>query len=96
MLTYKQRKGRLPFGAGTRVREVTDLPPSTLTQILKGKMRNRVAEELFAGLMVPATTVDEAFGPPGVESLRRPPRRQRRAMPRLASAARATNGKETH
>lgn len=79
MLTYLQRKSRLPFGASARVGELTGIPASSLTTILKRALRNRRAEVAFASFMVPNTTVEDAFGEPGIESLRRAPVRKAHA-----------------
>ncbi len=71
MLTYYQRKERLPFGAQAAVADELDVAPSNVTAVLKGAHRNRRIEVALARLMKPRTSVREAFGPPGPERLRR-------------------------
>lgn len=71
MLTYHERKARLPFGAQVAVANKLSCAPSNVTAVLKGAHRNRVIEKALAGLMVPKTTVTEAFGEPGPERVRR-------------------------
>jgi hypothetical protein len=69
MLTYGQRKRRLPFGAGTKVALETGLSAATVTRVLKGDFRNPRVEIALAALMVPTTTVEEAFGQEAPERL---------------------------
>jgi hypothetical protein len=71
MLTYFERKSRLPFGAVTRVANEQDTVVSNVTAVLKGAHRNRPVEKALAALMRPKTTVTEAFGEPGPERIRR-------------------------
>jgi hypothetical protein len=70
-MTYLERKGRLPFGAIARTAERYGMAESTVSHILKGVHRNRRVETMLAKLMVPYTSVTEAFGPPGPERLRK-------------------------
>lgn len=70
MLTYHERKARLPFGAQTAVATKLGCAPSNVTAVLKGAHRNRAIEKALAALMVPKTTVTEAFGEPGPGRLR--------------------------
>lgn len=72
MLTYHERKGRLPFGAQAAVADKLGCAPSNVTAVLKGAHRNREIEKALAGYMVPRTSVTEAFGPPGPERVRVP------------------------
>jgi hypothetical protein len=71
MLTYFERKARLPFGASSGVAQKYGVAPSTITAIMKGINRNRELEKALAALMRPRTTVTEAFGEPGPERLAR-------------------------
>jgi hypothetical protein len=72
MLTYFERKARLPFGAVSKVADELDkMSVSNVTAVLKGAHRNRVVEVALAQLMRPKTSVTEAFGEPGPERLRR-------------------------
>lgn len=71
MLTYHERKARLPFGARNAVATKVGVAPSTVTHVLKGIHRNRRVEIALASLMRPRTRVTEAFGPPGPDSMRR-------------------------
>jgi len=71
MLTYYERKARLPHGAVTAVHEETGFSLSTVSEVLQGKHRNRSIEIALAALMQPPTPVVKAFGPPGPERLRR-------------------------
>lgn len=71
MLTYHERKARLPFGAQLDVATKYGVAKSTVTHVLKGLHRNRAVEVALAGHMRPKTTVTEAFGPPGPQSMRK-------------------------
>ena len=71
MLTYYERKGRLPFGAITRTAERCGVAVSNVTAVLKGAHRNRRIEIALASMMKPRTAVAAAFGPPGPGSMRR-------------------------
>lgn len=71
MLTYLERKGRLPFGAQIAVAEQLGCARSNVTAVLKGVHRNRAIETALAALMVPRTSVTAAFGPPGPGSMRK-------------------------
>jgi hypothetical protein len=71
MLTYHERKARLPFGAQAAVAEAQDCARTTVTAVLKGVHRNREIEKALVAQMVPRTSVTEAFGPPGPERVRR-------------------------
>lgn len=71
MLTYAERKIRLPFGAVTRTAERCGVAVSNVTAVLKGAHRNRRIEIALASLMRPRTPVTEAFGPAGPQSMRR-------------------------
>lgn len=62
MLTYLQRKKRLPFGAGARIAAELGVARSAVTYVLKGSRRNRKVEVALAAVMTPATSVEEAFG----------------------------------
>lgn len=72
MLTYFERKERLPHGALTEVKEKVGCALSTVTHVLRGIHRNRAIELELARRMVPRTSVREAFGPPGPQRIRRP------------------------
>lgn len=71
MLTYFERKARLPFGAVSRVAEKTGCAVSNVTAVLKGAHRNREIETELSRLMRPKTSVTAAFGEPGPERIRR-------------------------
>ena len=75
MLTYIERKARVPHGAGIEVSKKLGCAPSTVTHVLKGVHRNREIEVELARLMRPRTSVREAFGPPGPERIK-PPRQE--------------------
>ncbi len=64
MLTYFERKARLPFGAVSRIATEVGRSNSWVSLVLKGAYRDRAIERALARLMRPATGVAEAFGPP--------------------------------
>lgn len=68
MLTYRERKGRIPFGAVSRTAERTGVAISTVSAVLKGRFRNRRIEIALASLMTPKTTATQAFGPPSLHA----------------------------
>lgn len=68
MLTYYERKARLPMRASKLIREVTKRSSGYISLVLAGKRRNRQIEEMFAAVMRDPVTnrtvsVTEAFGP---------------------------------
>lgn len=67
MLTYYERKARLPFGAVSRIAEQTGRSNGWVSLVLKGAYRDREIERALARLMRPVTGVAEAFGEPGPE-----------------------------
>ena len=70
MLSYYERKARLPFGAITRTAERCGVGVSTVTAVCKGVHRNRRVELALAAVMTPRTPVGVAFGP-GFRMMRR-------------------------
>lgn len=63
MLTPKERKSRLLYGAVRRTAERVGCHETTVTHVLQGIHRNRPIEVSLASMMDPRTTVTEAFGP---------------------------------
>lgn len=70
MLSYSERKHRLPNGAISRVAEGCGVAQSTVSHVLKGVHRNRTVEVALARLMTPKTSATAAFGP-GFKMLRK-------------------------
>lgn len=68
MLTYRERKGRIPFGGLARTAERCGVAMSTVSSVLAGRWRNRRVEIALASLMRPATTATQAFGPPSLHA----------------------------
>lgn len=60
MLSYFDRKGRLPFGGATRVAERLHVTLGHVSQVLKGTRRDPRVEKALARLM--GVGVLEAFG----------------------------------
>lgn len=80
MLTYHERKSRLPFGAAALVAESVGCARSNVAAVLKGVYRNREVERALSSLMHPRTTVTDAFGPPGPDERMRIARKRLRAQ----------------
>lgn len=72
MLTYHERKSRLPHGAVSAAAARCGVAPSTVTHVLRGVHRNRAIEKALAAVMAPRTTVTDAFGARGPERMARP------------------------
>ncbi len=60
MLSYFDRKGRLPFGGATRVAERLHVTLGHVSQVLKGTRRDPRVEKALAKLM--GVTPQDAFG----------------------------------
>lgn len=63
MLTYRERKKRLPRGGQTRVAEQFSVWVSTVTRVNRGELRWPEMEAALATMMSPKTTPVEAYGP---------------------------------
>ena len=64
MLTYYQRKERLPWGAQKAVAAEAGCSEAYISMVMKGIKRDRAVERGLAALMRPVTGVAVAFGPP--------------------------------
>ncbi len=80
MLSYLERKGRLPTGAGARVAEAHAVSDQTVSQVLKGTLRHPAIEQSLYRLMrEPGTTTftrkvltrADVFGASPPKSMRR-------------------------
>lgn len=64
MLTYRERKKRLLWGAMTRVAEQFGVALSTVARVNRGVVRWPEIEAALASMMEPVTSAVEAYGPP--------------------------------
>jgi transcriptional regulator with XRE-family HTH domain len=64
MLSYAERKERLPFGANERVAERLGVSSSYVSAVLSGRQSDPTfdIERALARLMKPKTSAKEAFG----------------------------------
>jgi hypothetical protein len=67
MLSYLDRKGRLPFGALSRVAERLDLTLGHVSEVMHGRRRDARVEKALAKLM--AVSPLEAFGEPPMRTM---------------------------
>lgn len=64
MLTPTERRARLPHRTVTAVALHLNCQASDVSRVLAGRTRNDAIERCLAAAMYPATTQEEAFGPP--------------------------------
>lgn len=70
MLSYWERKRRLPHGASRTIAACLQCTESMVSMVLRGVRRNRAVERALAMKMTPRTAIAEAFGPPAPVKMR--------------------------
>ncbi len=70
MLSYWERKRRLPFGASAQIAGLLGCTEAMVSMVLRGRRRHRAVERALAIRMAPKTSVADAFGAPAPVKMR--------------------------